>query len=117
MAIQKNKFAFNPLTQQLDLVTDVSNAFEYSVQSINSDITLAIGTTYLLDTSANRTLTLPIPLPNAFIVVKDATGNAEENVITFDGDGSFIDGEPTYVMGSEYESITLVSDGSNWFLV
>jgi hypothetical protein len=95
----------------------LNTKFGYNVQSINSDITLSAGIVYLLDTSANRTVTLPAPVNNASLTIKDSTGNAEENVITISAGAALVDGAASYIMSSEYESITLVSSGTNWFLI
>lgn len=97
--------------------TQLDSKFSYSVQALSSDITLAVETTYLLDTSANRTLTLPAPVNNAYIIVKDATGDSNENVITISAGAALIDGQATYVISSAYENVKLVSDGTNWFLI
>lgn len=97
--------------------TQLDSKFAYSIQSLSSDTTLSTGITYLLNTSANRTLTLPSPANNAFIAVKDVTGNANENIITIDAGGALIDGQSTYIISSAFENVKLVSDGTNWFLI
>ena len=52
------------------------------------------------------------------IVIKDAGGNASANNITIDTEGGeTIDGQATYVSSTDYESITLYSDGTNWFII
>lgn len=53
---------------------------------------------------------------DAKIVVKktDSSGNT----VTIDGNGAeTIDGATTRVLNSQYESITMVCDGSNWFII
>lgn len=51
-------------------------------------------------------------------VIKDETGSAATNNITIDADGAeTIDGAATYVMAVNYESVTVVCNGTNWFIV
>lgn len=71
-------------------------------------------------TGAVTSLTLPTAQTTAgrIISIKDAGGNASVNSITIDTEGAqTIDGSATFVMSTDYEDITLYSDGSNWFLM
>ncbi len=43
----------------------------------------------------------------------DASGNA----VTIDGNGALIDGDATVDLTTQYESLTLVRDGSNWHVL
>jgi hypothetical protein len=63
-----------------------------------------------------------VTLPNAeerkgkvlFIKKTDASGNA----VTLDGfDSQTIDGSATHAIASQYNSRTIVSDGSNWMII
>lgn len=50
------------------------------------------------------------------ITIKDASGNSTINNITIDTEGSEkIDGQDTRILNSDYESVQLYSDGTNWF--
>lgn len=52
------------------------------------------------------------------LVIKDETGQASTNPITVDPSGAqLIDGQSTYLINVNYESISLVSDGNNWLIV
>jgi len=53
------------------------------------------------------------------IIVKDNGGNASVQNITIDGDGSeTIDGQATYVLNANWESVTLMSEGTDqWFVI
>ena len=89
----------------------------------NVDYTLAagdhiIGVDTLTNTTA-RTMTLP---ENATLgtqyIIKDVAGGAGTYNITIARTGSdTIDGQTSQVINSNYASVTLVSDGSNWFIV
>lgn len=67
------------------------------------------------------TITLPAKAQNVgrMLIIKDALGNASGNNITVDGDGSdTIDGSSTYVINRNGESVTILCDGINgWMLV
>lgn len=71
----------------------------------------------LVDASGGaRTVNLPAASGGGRIVVKKTDSSA--NVVTIDGDGSeTIDGSLTLVLGFQYDSVTLVSDGSDWWIV
>jgi len=93
-----------------------------SVSSTHTIASIDQYTTYLLDsTSAAFT----VNLPSAATVgagrkyrLKDSAGKAGTNVITIDGSGSeTIDGQTTYKLNENYESVTIVSNGTNWFAV
>ena len=52
------------------------------------------------------------------LTIKDAGGNAASNTITIDTEGSeTIDGAATALIQNDYASITIYSDGSNWFII
>jgi hypothetical protein len=74
------------------------------------------------DTSAG-VVTLSLPAAAAVgagkkYIIKDEAGNASVNNITVDPDGSeLIDLSATYVMNVNYESITIVSNGTSWNIV
>ena len=73
--------------------------------------------TKLCDCTSNA-ITVNLDAANAgmqYVIKKiDATANA----VTIDANGSeTIDGGLTAVINTQYESVTIVSDGSNWFIV
>jgi len=70
-------------------------------------------------TAAVTSLTLPTVqlVEGRVIVIKDAGGNANANNITINTQGAeTIDGQNTLVINSDYGSVNLYSDGSNWFV-
>lgn len=78
--------------------------------------------TYLIDTSTGaRTMNLPNPSLVAGMPIrfKDKTGNAGTNNITLSRFGAeSIEGlASNYVMASAFQYLTLMSDGTNWFIV
>jgi hypothetical protein len=83
----------------------------------------ALADDYLIrvtSTAAARTITLPTAASIAGRVyeIKDASGGAATNNITINADGTeTIDGELTQAIISNYGSIKIVSDGTNWSIV
>lgn len=52
------------------------------------------------------------------VVIKDTGGNASINNITIATQGSEkIDGQNTIIIDSNYKSVTLFSDGTNWYTI
>ena len=78
-------------------------------------------TLYLADSSLNSlTLTLSTSSieTGKEIIIKDSTGSSSINSITVQTEGSeTIDGESSFTISLDYTSITLISDGSNWFII
>lgn len=67
-------------------------------------------------TSGTFTVTLPtaVGLEGQYFIIK----NSGTGVITIDGDGSeTIDGSLNFSLSIQYESIAVVSNGSNWVIV
>lgn len=95
-----------------------SKQTKLSTAAVNSNITLNNNTVALVDTSAARTLTLPAASADAQIVVKDATGSAETNTITLNTTaGALIDGAASVTITSNYGSLAVISNGTNWFVL
>jgi hypothetical protein len=70
--------------------------------------------------SAGRTVTLPAAntMTNKKITIKDESGSAGTYNITVDGSGSeTIDGAATKVINTNFGSITMYSNGANWFVI
>jgi uncharacterized membrane protein len=70
----------------------------------------------LLDaTSAAFTATLPTAVGNTGKVLRFKKIDSSSNIVTIDGNGSeTIDGILTRKLGSQYDELTIASDGSNW---
>jgi len=109
----------------------VDSQFIQSYGAIFRHITVVNAATYdllpsddILNVTYTATGAVTITLPTAqcvagrTIVIKDAGGNAGTNNITIDTEGSeTIDGAATEVISSNYDSVTIYSDGSNWFTI
>lgn len=56
----------------------------------------------------------PIPVINTRLQIKDGRGDATTNPITIQGNGNTIDGSSTSVINTNYGSIALVFNGTQW---
>lgn len=72
-----------------------------------------------VSTAAARAITLPAATVAMSFTLKDATGLGFTNNVTVTAAGAdTIDGSATYVMDSNYQAATFISDGvSKWYVV
>ena len=101
--------------------TVMTKAFGVSVRDVNSSSSVQ-DTDYCLRCiqMSAITITLPAKSQNAgrVLVFKDVLGNAASNNITIDGDGSDqIDGLSTFVINQNRQSLTIVCDGINGWMI
>jgi hypothetical protein len=81
------------------------------------------GNEYLVavtDTSQERSVYLPSAVTcfNRQFVIKDESGAAGTNAIIVRTTlGQTLDGQPFFVLGGDYNAITIYSNGSNWFIM
>jgi hypothetical protein len=111
-------------TNSPNTLVDIDGGLSRNVTTVNAatyDLLITddiLNVTYTV-TGAVTSLTLPTAQTTAgrTIVIKDAGGNAATNNITIDTEGGEnIDGSATYVINIDYDSASLYSDGSNWFI-
>ncbi len=97
---------------------NVTDAAALSIETFGATGDIADDSTLVLATTGGITLTLPVAatVGAGFVVyIKDRDGNAAVDPVTIEGDGAeTIDGNLTFPVDSNYQSVTLVSDGSNW---
>ena len=88
----------------------IVNSTPYAVQP---------GDYYLgVNIAAPATVVLPAsPIVGQVLIIKDIDGDANTNNITVSGNGNTIDGAATYVLNTDYASITLVFNGTEWNVV
>lgn len=106
------------LTTQSGVVAWTPDPTPYLISTVNSNTTAVAGTTYLVDTSGGAfNLTLPTPTANAFVTVKDKTGNFQTNNLSVLQHASEqIEGlAATDVLATNWGSTTYVADGTNWY--
>jgi hypothetical protein len=86
--------------------------------AVSGDVTLTDKRVHLVDTTADRLLTLPAANANLYLTVKDISGQAQTNAITLTTPGAeLIDGAATYVIDANYNSVSVVSDGTDYFIL
>ncbi len=82
-------------------------------------ISAASGSMYFADTTNNAiTMTLPVPVNNASIEVKDSTGKFSTNAFTIAQHSSEkIDGTAaSYILKGKWQDLKLISNGTDWFI-
>jgi hypothetical protein len=99
-----------------DTVTTAGLATGVQTITAASDTLVNTDHTNLCDCTSNAiTINLPAASAGQQFVIKKIDASA--NAVTIDGNASeTIDGALTATLTTQYESITLVSDGSNWFI-
>lgn len=69
-------------------------------------------------TSGDITITLPTAVGISGKVFNIKKTNSNANSVTIDANASqTIDGDLTQIITSQYDSVTIVSDGSNWHII
>lgn len=99
---------------------ECSGRILFKVASISSNYT-SNGERFLFVDSSAGAVTITLSdndkLPGNQITVKDIGGNAGANNITITPESGQVDGSTDIVITTNYGSITIVSDGNNWFQV
>lgn len=71
----------------------------------------------LCNHSAALAVTLPAATNNTVVVIKDSSGAAETNNITISPLSGTIDDEASIIINSNYGSVFLFADGTNWHIL
>lgn len=94
------------------------NTFTVTTATYTVDSNITLDYQLLCNRAGAITITLPAPTVGRTLVIKDASGNAVTNNITISHHSAeTIDGATTFVISNSYQSVTLSSDGTNWFAV
>jgi len=90
---------------------------ERTVTSITAATATVSNDINLCDASSNaQTITLPTAAAGKMVIIKKTDSSA--NTVTIDPPSTVtIDGAATFVLYHQYETVTCVSDGTNWFIV
>lgn len=85
-----------------------------SYQVLNTDAIIGV-----TSTAAARTITMPASslVTGQRWTVKDESGGAATNNITVNGNGKNIDGAATYVINTNFGSVDIYYNGSNFFVI
>ena len=90
------------------------------VETFSSSDTLDANNEVCLCDTTSGVLTLNLPAAASYTgrVYQVKKTSADANTVVIDGNASeTIDGGLTATLTTQYESITIVSDGSNWFII
>ena len=99
--------------------------------AVSASTSLSVITHYIVavtDLSASRVMTLPVAgssnpstqaYPGQVMIIKDISGAASQSnyIQILPQSGQTIDGQADYKIVMPYESVMLVSNGTNWFIV
>ena len=102
--------------------TELEGGVKYaSVRDINSSVT-ANDTDYILRCIQTSPITITLPSKGGntgqTLIIKDAMGNAASNNIVLDGaGGDTIDGTTTFTLNQNKQSVTIVCDGVNGWMI
>ena len=97
--------SFGGLTTHTQTITAASDTLGTSDHTVLCDCTLN-----------SITINLPAAIDGQQYVIKKIDSSI--NTVTIDGDSSeTIDGALTKILTTQYECVTIVSDGTNWFIV
>lgn len=97
---------------------DLSGGGGFSVQSINSNVTLTTSSSNYVDTTAARTLGMPAsPTTGDQLRIKDASNQAGTNPITLTSAAGFEGLVSSYLLESNGGSWTWEYNGTYWYIV
>ena len=91
-----------------------------SITSISTNTTISNDVTLVDTTSTTITVTLPtaVGISGKQYTIKDKVGNAGiRNITVATTSSQTIDGSTTQRINTGYESLTVISDGSNWYII
>lgn len=103
----------------------VNGSFAVNLSTFTATVDLGSGTngdakTIVLNNAAGATVTLPsaVGIEGREYNIKKISNTGGGRDVTIDGAGAeTIDGATTFTLGKQWEAITVVSDGANWFIV
>ncbi len=91
------------------------------VVTASGDVTVNINTDYAIivnkSSGAATNVNLPSGITHQAFVIKDGKGDASSNNITIVPAAGNIDGASSYVMASNYESTTVIYNGTQWNVI
>jgi len=103
----------------------VNGSFAVNLTTFTATVDLGVGTngaakTIIMNNAAAATITLPsaVGLEGREYDIKKVSATGGGRTVTIDGAGTeTIDGSLTFALVSQYEAITVISDGANWWIV
>jgi len=112
-----NKDGGNTYINDLILVNKI-NGLKINISTKTSDYTATLtDDTILVDSSSNDVTISLSSAASAVGKIFSIKAIDITNTITIDGNGSEIDGDLTKLLTGLYDCITVISDGSNWWII
>lgn len=109
----------NTSTGNIEIVDSSTLINSLTLTTISANATISNDVTLVDTTSTTITVTLPtaVGISGKQYTIKDKVGNAGIRNITIATTSSqTIDGSTTQIINTAYESLTVISDGSNWYI-
>lgn len=95
---------------------EVIETFSGEIKEISSDYSAQPSEIILADASGGP-ITISLPdSPEESEMIRIKKTDSTSNTITIDGNGLTIDGDSTKNISVQYESLTFISNGSDWFV-
>lgn len=99
-------------------ITSEVDPYVYAnVTAVSANTTLTNANSIILATGGVSGITLTLPAPTAGKIFNIKKIDAGVGAITISAPSGTIDGFSSNIVGSQYESLTLTSDGSNFFII
>jgi len=98
----------------------LNGSVSFAVKSVTANYTATASDRVILCDATSNSITVSLPsasgITGRVYTIKRIDGST--NTVTIDPNGSeTIDGASTYSLGSQWDFVTIVSDGSNWVIV
>lgn len=88
-----------------------------AVTTKTADYTVTNSDSVILCNASGTAITLDLPAASAGKTFYVKKTDSSSNTVTVDPDGSeTVDGDATLIITQQYAAVTLISDGSNWFV-
>ena len=121
--IQYSNISFGPTSNASTITTTTQQIFQSNntyPRTATAVSYAVLSTDYIIAVTSNaaaRTITLPAaPSTNQVFIIKDEAGTAQSaNNITVSGNGSNIDGAATFVINTNFGSLSVYFNGTQYF--
>ena len=90
----------------------------FEARSVSTNVSAAIKDVMLVDaTSGNRIISMPVHTGNDSVIITVKKVDVSVNTVSISTTG-LIDGAASpYILTAQWESVTLISKGGNWFII
>ena len=99
------------------ITSEVDQFIYASVAAVSTTSSLTNGNSIVLATGGVGGITLTLPSPTSGKIFNIKKVDADVGTITVDTTSGLIDGSANKVISSQYDSLTITSDGSNFYLI